>query len=207
MGKVRSGLDVFWREIKTASKASGSGSSATKRPSIPASAILFPFCMPVKSKSRHFLRRNMGLPVPPRTKFPSFKSMSPVSQYPVYSLYGDQRVPTADQLTNVDVLICDLQDVGSRYYTFVWTMALAMQACAKFKKKCIVLDRPNPIGGAVLEGPTLDPNLASFVGLYPVPVRHGLTIGEMALWINGHLGVGADLDVVRMKGWPGVHVL
>ena len=120
---------------------------------------------------------------------------------PVHSLYGDKRAPSADMLSDVDVLVCDLQDVGSRYYTFVWTMSLAMQACAKLGKKFIVLDRPNPINGITLEGPVLDPNFASFVGLYPVPVRHGLTIGEMAQWINEGLGVGTDLEVVRMKGW------
>jgi len=98
-------------------------------------------------------------------------------------------------------LICDLQDVGSRYYTFVWTMALAMQACAKYGQKMIVLDRPNPIGGNVLEGPVLNMNFASFVGLYPVPVRHGMTIGEIALWVNEGLGIGANLEVIRMNGW------
>jgi len=120
---------------------------------------------------------------------------------PVHSLYGDQRAPSAEMLSEVDVLLCDLQDVGSRYYTFVWTMALAMQACAKLGKKFIVLDRPNPINGQTLEGPVLDPHFASFVGLYPVPVRHGFTIGEMAVWMNEGLGIAADLDVVRMRGW------
>jgi uncharacterized protein YbbC (DUF1343 family) len=99
------------------------------------------------------------------------------------------------------VLICDLQDVGSRYYTFVWTMALAMQACAKYGKRLIVLDRPNPIDGVTLEGPVLDLNFASFVGLYAVPVRHGLTIGEMAEWVNSTYQVGADLEIIRMRGW------
>ncbi len=120
---------------------------------------------------------------------------------PVYSLYGDHRAPRADQLAAVDILLCDLQDVGSRYYTFVWTMALAMQACAKYGKKFIILDRPNPVNGITLEGPILDLHYASFVGLYPVPVRHGLTIGEMAQWVNEGLGVGADLEVISMKGW------
>lgn len=120
---------------------------------------------------------------------------------PVHSLYGDARTPNSDQLQSIDVLICDLQDVGSRYYTFVWTMALAMQVCAQEGKRFIVLDRPNPIGGNVLEGPVLDMHYASFVGLYPVPVRHGLTIGELALWLNARFELQADLDVVSMKGW------
>src|SRR5437016_8583853 len=121
---------------------------------------------------------------------PVLQEQESVLNVPVYSLYGDQRAPTASQLAEVEALLCDLLDVGSRYYTFVWTLALAMQACAKQKKKFIVLDRPNPISGAALEGPTLDPHFASFVGLYPLPVRHGLTIGEMAQWINEGLGVG-----------------
>lgn len=120
---------------------------------------------------------------------------------PIYSLYGDKRAPTQEMLAPIDILLCDLQDVGSRYYTFIWTMALAMQACAKFRKKFIVLDRPNPIDGVTLEGPVLDPAFASFVGLYPIPVRHGMTIGEIALWVNEGLGIGADLDVIAMKGW------
>ena len=125
----------------------------------------------------------------------------PILNIPVYSLYGRHRAPTAESMGDVDVLVCDLQDVGSRYYTFVWTLALALQACAKLGKKVIVLDRPNPVNGETLEGPVLDPNFASFVGLYPVPVRHGLTIGEMALWVNEGLGAGADLEVIPMKGW------
>ncbi len=120
---------------------------------------------------------------------------------PVHSLYGDQRHPSEESLQNVDMLVCDLQDVGSRYYTFVWTMALAMQACAKYGKKFVVLDRPNPINGKTLEGPVLDLEFASFVGLYPVPVRHGMTIGELALWINEGFEIGADLDVITMTGW------
>lgn len=120
---------------------------------------------------------------------------------PVFSLYGDHRAPSPEQLENIDVLVCDLQDVGARYYTFVWTMALAMQACAKAGKKFIVLDRPNPINGLDFEGPLLDLNFASFVGLYPVPVRHGLTIAEMALWLNSRFDIHADLEVVPMKGW------
>src|SRR6185312_5187299 len=122
-------------------------------------------------------------------------------QIPIFSLYGDRRVPTAEQLAGIDILVCDLQDVGSRYYTFIWTLALALQACARHQKKIIVLDRPNPLGGGAPEGPVLDPRFASFVGLYPLPARHGMTIGEIARWMNGALGVGADLEVVPMRGW------
>jgi len=120
---------------------------------------------------------------------------------PVQSLYGDHRAPSVDQLQDIDVLLCDLQDVGSRYYTFIWTMALAMQVCAKAGKPCLIIDRPNPLGGTVLEGPVLDLNFASFVGLYGTPVQHGMTIGEIALWVNGTYDIGADVGVIPMKGW------
>src|SRR5690242_1675918 len=120
---------------------------------------------------------------------------------PVHSLYGDNRYPREEMLRDIDVLVCDLQDVGSRYYTFIWTMALAMQACAKYGRKFVVLDRPNPINGKTLEGPVLDPKFASFVGLYPVPVRHGMTIGEIALWLNDVFEIGANLEVIAMTGW------
>ncbi len=120
---------------------------------------------------------------------------------PIYSLYAETRYPPKVWLDSVDLLVCDLQDVGSRYYTFIWTMALALQACAKYGKKFVVIDRPNPINGESLEGPVLDPHFASFVGLYPIPVRHGMTIGEIALWLNEGWGIGADLDIIPMKGW------
>ena len=124
-----------------------------------------------------------------------------VLKVPIFSLYGHRRAPSNEMLAGIDILVCDLQDVGSRYYTFIWTMALAMQACAKYGKKFIVLDRPNPINGIQMEGPVLDLNYASFVGLYPIPVRHGMTIGEIALWLNERMKLAADLDVVKMKGW------
>lgn len=128
---------------------------------------------------------------------------------PVHSLYGDpakpeefSRLSPSDRsLREVDVLVFDLQDVGVRYYTFLWTMALAMKTAARLKKPFVVLDRPNPLGGEVLEGNMPDPLFSSFVGLYPVPVRHGLTAGEMARLLNARHGLGTDLHVIPMKGW------
>lgn len=134
-------------------------------------------------------------------QIPIHAQRHPILKIPVYSLYGDHRAPSEADLKEIDVLVCDLQDVGSRYYTFIWTMALALQVCAKAGKKFIVLDRPNPLNGLTLEGPVLDPEFASFVGLYPIPVRHGMTIGEIAQWVNHGLGVEGDLEVVPMKGW------
>ncbi|HEY7651096.1 MAG TPA: DUF1343 domain-containing protein [Methylomirabilota bacterium] len=120
---------------------------------------------------------------------------------PVISLYGRRRVPTAAMLKGLDLLVVDLQDIGSRYYTFVWSMALAMRACARAGVPVLVLDRPNPLGGVVLEGNVPDPAFASFVGLYPLATRHGMTIGELAGYLNAEHGLGCDLLVVPMSGW------
>ena len=119
----------------------------------------------------------------------------------VFSLYGDTRRPTPDMLVGVDALVFDLQDIGARYYTYVSTMAEAMRAAGEAGIPFIVLDRPNPIGEPV-QGPVLDRDFASFVGLFPVPVRHGMTAGELARLYAGEFGVDADLTVVPVSGWP-----
>jgi len=124
-----------------------------------------------------------------------------LSGLPVVSLYGKRLEPAPDSLDGLDTLVVDLQDVGSRYYTFVWTMALAMRAAARVALPVVVLDRPNPLGGQRLEGNMPDPRFASFVGLYPLPTRHGLTIGELAGYLNDTHGLGSDLTVVPMLGW------
>lgn len=120
---------------------------------------------------------------------------------PIHSLYGKIRKPTPEMLEGIDVLVFDIQDVGARYYTYVWTMALAMQAAAENGVEFVVLDRPNPIGGALVQGNVLEPEHATFVGLYPVPMRHGLTVGEMARYLNAEHGIGAKLEVVPALGW------
>jgi len=120
---------------------------------------------------------------------------------PVYSLYGRNRKPTQEMLDGIDVLVVDLQDVGSRYYTFIWTMELCMQACEKMNRSLVILDRPNPIGGEITEGPVLDMNFASFVGQRPLSVRHGLTIGEIGIYLKKEFYPSLDLHVIRMKGW------
>lgn len=120
---------------------------------------------------------------------------------PAYSLYGETRRPTPEMLENVDVLVFDVQDVGTRVYTFIYTMALAMEAAHQHSKKFIVLDRPNPINGIDIEGNIHEPEFHSFVGMYPIPMRHGLTIGELALMFNQQFGINCDLEVVKMEGW------
>lgn len=120
---------------------------------------------------------------------------------PMFSLYGETRRPTQAMFERLDVLLIDLVDVGTRVYTFLYTMAYCLEAAAKFGKRVVVLDRPNPVGGVAVEGNILEQDCASFVGLYPLPMRHGLTFGELALYINGEFGLGADLEVVPMRGW------
>jgi uncharacterized protein YbbC (DUF1343 family) len=120
---------------------------------------------------------------------------------PVYSLYSETREPTAEMLRDVDLLVVDLQDVGTRIYTYIYTMANCLTAARKHGVPVIVCDRPNPIGGDAVEGPMLEQGFESFVGMYPIPMRHGMTIGELARLFNDACGIGADLDVIAMEGW------
>jgi uncharacterized protein YbbC (DUF1343 family) len=123
---------------------------------------------------------------------------------PVHSLYGHTEAslsPTPEMLEQIDVMVFDIQDVGSRYYTFVWTMVLAMRACAKAGKAFVVLDRPNPITGGHLEGAAIDPGFESFVGLVSCPNRHGLTAGEIARWRHAVEKMDLELAVISMRGW------
>ncbi len=132
---------------------------------------------------------------------PSEDLIDPVLNIPVFSLYGKTRMPTEAMLEPIDILIVDLQDVGTRVYTFIYTMALCLQAARIYNKEVLVLDRPNPVGGNRIEGNCLKPEYASFVGLYPIPMRHGLTIGELARLFNDHFGIGCELHVTPMSGW------
>lgn len=127
--------------------------------------------------------------------------LDPKTGLRVFSLYGRTRMPTARMLAGIDVLVFDIQDVGSRYYTFIYTMLLAMRACAAQGVRLIVLDRPNPIGGRRVQGNVLDPRYLSFVGLHPLAVRHGMTVGELALMFADELGLELQLEIVPMKGY------
>ena len=132
-------------------------------------------------------------------KFMSFKDDK--NGIPAYSLYGKHLAPTQDMLENVDVLVFDIQDIGARYYTFIWTMGLAMEKATQYDKRFVVLDRPNPINGIDIEGPLLCKGYESFVGLYPIPIRHGMTTGELALLFKDEFGICVGLDIVKMRGW------
>ncbi|GAB6908489.1 DUF1343 domain-containing protein [Desulfosarcina cetonica] len=124
----------------------------------------------------------------------------PITGLPVFSLYGETRIPTPAMLAPIDTLLVDLQDVGTRVYTFVYTLSYCMEAARQLGKRIIILDRPNPIGGRI-EGNLLDPACRSFVGRYPIPMRHGLTIGELAILFNTQFKIGCTLEVVTMQGW------
>jgi uncharacterized protein YbbC (DUF1343 family) len=128
----------------------------------------------------------------------------PVTGLPEISLYGktfESLSPSPEQLSQIDVLVFDVQDIGARYYTYAATMALCMRAAKRAKVKVVVLDRPNPLGGMQVEGGGIEPGLESFCGLYPVPQRHGMTVGELARLYNDRFGIGCELDVVPCEGW------
>ena len=125
----------------------------------------------------------------------------PETGLPVYSLYGTTRVPTAAMFERIDTLLIDLQDVGTRVYTFATTLSYCMEVAKELNKRVVVLDRPNPVNGRQLEGNCLSETFISFVGRYPIPMRHGLTLGEYARYINDRYDIGCRLEVIPMKGW------
>lgn len=128
-------------------------------------------------------------------------SVDETTGLPVYSLYGESKRPTSEMLRDIDVLVYDVQDIGARFYTYISTMAYCMEEAAKTDVKFVVLDRPNPIGGSRVEGPMLDADKTSFNGYMPLPVRYGMTIGELARYFNTENRIGALLQVVPMQGW------
>jgi uncharacterized protein YbbC (DUF1343 family) len=125
----------------------------------------------------------------------------PVTGLPVQSLYGRTRRPTPESLAGVDALLFDIQDIGSRTYTYISTLGEAMRACAEHRKPLWVLDRPNPLGGLLTEGPVMPEQWRNFIGWGPMPITHGMTVGEVARFFNATLGIGCDLQVVPMRGW------
>jgi uncharacterized protein YbbC (DUF1343 family) len=127
--------------------------------------------------------------------------MEPRLNIPVYSLYNDTRIPTKKMFDQIDVLIIDIQDVGTRVYTFIYTVSYCLEVAAALGKKVVILDRPNPIGGTQVEGNMLLKDYTSFVGRFQVPMRHGMTIGEISQFFNRQFGIGCDLSVIPMKGW------
>ncbi|MBA3012019.1 MAG: DUF1343 domain-containing protein [Proteobacteria bacterium] len=131
----------------------------------------------------------------------SAHGVEPRLDIPVFSLYSETRIPTPDMFDRIDTLIIDIQDVGTRVYTFIYTISHCMEVAAKCNKTIVILDRPNPIGGLQVEGNVLDPGYASFVGRFPIPMRHGMTVGEISRYFNLEYNLGCDLKIIPMKGW------
>lgn len=127
--------------------------------------------------------------------------MDETQQIPIYSLYGQTTRPTAQMLKGIDTIVYDIQDIGTRFYTYITTMAQALEEAAKHKVRFVVLDRPNPIRGDIIEGDILDPDIRRMTGYLQIPVRYGLTIGELAEWYNRTAGLGAKITVIKMKKW------
>lgn len=127
--------------------------------------------------------------------------VDPVTKLPVYSLYGNTQKPTKAMMETIDVMCIDIQDVGARFYTYIYTMAYAMEACRDYGKRFVVFDRPNPVSGSVVEGNILDMDYSSFIGKYPLVQRHGMTIGEIAMYFAVEQGINCDLKIAKMKNW------
>ena len=125
----------------------------------------------------------------------------PRTGLPVHSLYGQNLKPTPEMMQEIDLVVFDMQDVGARYYTFIYTLSYVMEACMEHQKEVVVLDRPNPINGVDVEGPVLDPGYESFVGRYPISIRHGMTIGELAFYFHQEFHLNCRLEVIEMEGW------
>ena len=124
-----------------------------------------------------------------------------VRQVKVFSLYGKHRIPTDEMLEDIDIIIIDLPDIGTRYYTFAWSLLLMMEKASDIGKRILILDRPNPLNGEKIEGPILDMEYNSFVGLAPIPVRHGMTLGELALFFRDYFKMQLDLEIIKLKNW------
>lgn len=127
--------------------------------------------------------------------------IEPELNIPVFSLYHNSRIPTKEMFDEFDILLVDIQDVGTRVYTFIYTISYCLEAAAKFHKKVLILDRPNPVGGLQLEGNILSENCRSFVGRFPIPMRHGLSVGEISMLFNSEFNINCDLEVIPMLHW------
>ncbi len=120
---------------------------------------------------------------------------------PIFSLYSESRIPKKEMFDLIDCLIIDLQDTGCRVYTFIYTISYCLEKAAQYNKKVIILDRPNPVGGTEIEGNILEDAFKSFVGRYPIPMRHGMTIGEISMFFNKTFNINCDLEIIKLKGW------
>ncbi|MEN8375804.1 MAG: DUF1343 domain-containing protein [Gemmatimonadota bacterium] len=201
---VRAGVDVFLGSVPDALRGARlglitnhTGRAADGRSTVDALHALADVELAALFAPEHGLRGDVALDSLVRD------GVDPTTGLPTHTLYGgaERRKPTPAMLAGLDALVFDIQDIGARPYTYVWTMALAMEAAADAGVAFVVLDRPNPIGGELVQGPTQDAGHLSFVGLHPIPMRHGLTPGELARYLVGERGVAVDLTVVGVEGW------
>ena len=202
-GETRPGIEVLLADsIHLVQEAAGQGSSPTTRASTARASPPSTSCTGTRalSWSRSILP-SMASGARPKPGNSSTAGTDPRTGLPIHSLYGSIRKPTPEMLEGVEVLLFDIQDIGARYYTYVYTMALAMEAAGEAGIPFVVLDRPNPIGGVEVQGNVLDPVFASFVGMYPIPMRHGMTPGELARLFRGEFGVDVELGVAPLSGW------
>jgi uncharacterized protein YbbC (DUF1343 family) len=202
VGPVRTGLDVILRDMPEALRGKRIGlitNPTGVTPDLRSSADLLAARRDIRLVAlfgpEHGIRGSGGAGAAVAN------ATDPKTGLPVYSLYAGNRKPSPAMLRGLDVLVFDIQDVGARFYTYVSTMALAMQAAAENNLLFVVLDRPDPLGGDLVEGPVLDPRWSSFIGMYPIPIVHGMTVGELAQYINAESHVNARLMVVKMEGW------
>ena len=200
---VQTGLDIFEKKLPGRLKGSRAGllihPASVNRMLTHASGLL------MKSKKlelKAFFGPQHGIRGETQDNMIEWKGFADKrTGLPVYSLYSNARKPEPSMLKDIDVMIIDMQDIGSRYYTFIWTAELCMQACLETGKSVVILDRPNPLGGKRMEGTVLDMNYVSFVGQRPLPVRHGMTIGEICSYFKNEFYTGLDFHIIPMRGW------
>ena len=199
---VKTGLDVFFEKRKAL--LSGKKIALVANPSAIDSSFRFILDLFLNEKSwrvtalwgpEHGLRAELQ----DQDWSDSFED--PKTGLPVYSLYGKHLKPTAEMMDEIDAVVFDIQDVGSRYYTFIYTLSYVMEACLEHNKEIVVLDRPNPINGVDVEGPVLEPGYESFVGRYPISIRHGMTVGELAAYFHDELKIRCKMEVIQLEGW------
>ncbi|HDR14324.1 MAG TPA: DUF1343 domain-containing protein, partial [Desulfobacteraceae bacterium] len=203
MGSVRTGLDVFRREAwgKFTGKRLGIlANQASVDASLCPTAQVVEECLP-GSVAALFGPQHGYRGEDQDNMVETSNAEDPLLRVPIFSLYSDTREPLPHMLENLDLLLVDLQDVGTRVYTFASTVKNCLQACAVHGVRAVVLDRPNPLGGVRIEGNILDPACFSFVGPARIPMRHGLTLGELALFLNDECGIGCGLEILPMYGW------
>jgi uncharacterized protein YbbC (DUF1343 family) len=203
MGEAASGLTILLQEPPAWAASARLGflnHSASVGPDLTSARELVARCFPDRLKVL-FSPQHGLLGEKQDNMIASADFADPVLNLPVVSLYGPRMEPPADALALVDVILVDLLDVGTRVYTFAATLAKVMEAAAPLGKKVVVLDRPNPIGGGQVEGNLLRPEWASFVGPYPLPMRHGFSLGELARYYNVTQKIGCDLEVISARGW------